>query len=345
MLESFVAYELLLRGVAVGGLAATAAGIWRVAARKPVGLAGLMLCAAATAHVFENSSAFSAEIGAFYVVVNFLSLGATGFIWLFVVTLFEDGKIEPRTIAPVASLMALGFIAYATGARPIWLIHKLCEAGFALHALSVVLRTWRDDLVQVRVQIRVPFVAIVALYAFLMAGLQIAGLRLPARDLINAAALAAIGLTGAAIFLRAPADLLGVAGPPHTPSTPAEAADRVLLDRLDQVMGSEEIWRREGLTIGALAEAVGAPEHRLRPLINDHLGHRNFAAFVNTRRIEAAKAALSDPAQARKTVAAIAFELGFGSLGPFNRAFKEATGVTPTEFRRNTPSPNPENPR
>jgi AraC-like DNA-binding protein len=71
-------------------------------------------------------------------------------------------------------------------------------------------------------------------------------------------------------------------------------------------------------------------------LINDHSGHRNFAAFVNARRIDAAKRRLADPAHARTTVAAIAFELGFGSLGPFNRAFKEATGKTPTEWRRET---------
>ncbi len=110
-------------------------------------------------------------------------------------------------------------------------------------------------------------------------------------------------------------------------------------------MDAGEAWRREGLTIGALAEEVGVPEHRLRRLINDNLGHRNFAAFVNTRRIEAAKALLADPAQARTTVAAIAFELGFGSLGPFNRAFKEATGKTPTEWRaRANASPKPEIP-
>ena len=31
---------------------------------------------------------------------------------------------------------------------------------------------------------------------------------------------------------------------------------------------------------------------------------------------------------------AIAFDLGYGSLGPFNRAFRAATEVTPTEWRR-----------
>ncbi len=68
---------------------------------------------------------------------------------------------------------------------------------------------------------------------------------------------------------------------------------------------------------------------------------------MNARRIEAERQILCDPAQARTTVAAVAFDLGFGSLGPFNRAFKEETGQTPTEWRRQaleTGSPIPENP-
>jgi AraC-like DNA-binding protein len=33
-------------------------------------------------------------------------------------------------------------------------------------------------------------------------------------------------------------------------------------------------------------------------------------------------------------VLTIALEVGYGSIGPFNRAFKERFGVTPTEYRR-----------
>lgn len=331
MSDAVVAYELVLRGIAIGALISAAAGIWRAARGKPVGLAALMLCITTIGHVLESSPTLRAQSGAVYFAVNFLSLGATGFVWLFVVALFEDRRIGLKTLAPVAGLIALGLIAYASAIRPVWLIQKVFEAGLALHALSVVLRTWRGDLVEARLRVRVPFVAIVAFYTLLMAGLQIAGLQLPARDLINGAALATLGLAGAAIFLRAPADLLGVIKPAETPP---DAADRPALEKLNQAMDSGEIWRREGLTIGALAEAVGVPEHRLRPLINGHLGFRNFAAFVNARRIEAAKRLLVDPAKGRVTIAAIAYDLGFGSLGPFNRAFKEATGVTPTEFRR-----------
>ena len=112
-----------------------------------------------------------------------------------------------------------------------------------------------------------------------------------------------------------------------------DAADNHDLTRLQSVMGAEG-WRREGLTIGDLARELDLPEHRLRRLINQRLGHRNFAEFVNGHRIQAAKARLGDPREARTTVAAIAFDLGYGSLGPFNRSFRAATGVTPTDYRR-----------
>ena len=44
--------------------------------------------------------------------------------------------------------------------------------------------------------------------------------------------------------------------------------------------------------------------------------------------------ALADPSQAEVPVITIAMDAGFQSLGPFNRAFKATTGVTPTEYRR-----------
>jgi AraC-like DNA-binding protein len=98
-------------------------------------------------------------------------------------------------------------------------------------------------------------------------------------------------------------------------------------------MQDEQVFRREGLTIGALAAQLGLPEYRLRRVINGELGHRNFNAYLNAHRIAWARAALADPARAGEPVLGIALEAGFQSLGPFNRAFKADTGLTPTEFR------------
>ncbi len=104
--------------------------------------------------------------------------------------------------------------------------------------------------------------------------------------------------------------------------------------RLLRLMADERIYRHDNITIGTLATKLRIPEYRLRRLINQRLGYRNFNVFLNNHRIEEAKAALADPTQAEVPVITIAMDAGFQSLGPFNRAFKATTGVTPTEYRR-----------
>lgn len=99
-------------------------------------------------------------------------------------------------------------------------------------------------------------------------------------------------------------------------------------------MTVNRVYRQEGLTIGPLAQLQGLPEYRLLRLINQGLGYRNFNTFLNHYRLTDAKAALADPSQAATTILTIALDAGFTSLGPFNRAFKTGTGVTPSEFRR-----------
>ena len=112
------------------------------------------------------------------------------------------------------------------------------------------------------------------------------------------------------------------------------ARDQKLVAALMRLMGDERIYRHDNVTIGTLATKLAIPEYRLRRLINQRLGYRNFNVFLNEHRIAEAKAALADPSQAEVPVITIAMDAGFQSLGPFNRAFKATTGVTPTEYRR-----------
>ncbi|MEL7453369.1 MAG: AraC family transcriptional regulator [Pseudomonadota bacterium] len=106
--------------------------------------------------------------------------------------------------------------------------------------------------------------------------------------------------------------------------------------RLIAIMETEKAYAEPGLTIGALADRVGIPEHQLRALINRSMGHRNFAAFLNHYRIEAAKTVLVDPEHARLPILTIAMDAGFASLAPFNRAFKQLVGQTPSDYRTTT---------
>jgi len=122
----------------------------------------------------------------------------------------------------------------------------------------------------------------------------------------------------------------GQTSPPNDPN------ERHDLETVERLIETEDLYLRPGLTIAGLAVEAGLPEHRLRRLINTHLGYRNFADFLNHYRIAAARERLSCVEERNIPVLTIAMDLGYGSLGPFNRAFKERTGLTPTEFRKKT---------
>jgi AraC-like DNA-binding protein len=124
----------------------------------------------------------------------------------------------------------------------------------------------------------------------------------------------------------------GPATPP--PAAPGDAQEASWLDALRVLMDVHKIYREEGFGIALLASRLGLPEYRLRRLINQRLGHRNFTDFVNLYRLAEAMAALSDPGQAQVPILTIALDAGFQSIGPFNRAFKAHAGLTPSEFRR-----------
>jgi AraC-like DNA-binding protein len=118
---------------------------------------------------------------------------------------------------------------------------------------------------------------------------------------------------------------------------PAVALSRLeqsVLDRLTQRFVAERLYARESLTIVELADLLGTQEHVLRRVINHGLGFRNFNDFLHTHRLKEAAGRLGDPQLSRIPVLTIALEVGYGSIGPFNRAFKERFGVTPTEYRR-----------
>lgn len=115
------------------------------------------------------------------------------------------------------------------------------------------------------------------------------------------------------------------------PSEPAGAIDKEVATALDRSFSDERYYRTEGLTIRQLAAHLGLQEYRLRRHINGGLGHRNFNEFLNRFRVqEACELLVSQPGL---PVVRIALDLGYRSLGSFNRAFREHTGTTPTGFR------------
>jgi len=112
----------------------------------------------------------------------------------------------------------------------------------------------------------------------------------------------------------------------------AERAD-VIQHRLDCYMQSERPYLNADLTITALAKRMAVPRHHLTEVINAR-HQKNFFNFVNEYRIQAVKQAMKDPAQVKQTLLDIAYASGFNSKSSFNTAFKQQTGMTPSQFRR-----------
>jgi AraC-like DNA-binding protein len=279
------------------------------------------------------------------VIFRVLASPVAGLFWLFALTIFADWKVTPLTLAPAAILLVTGMAqpyGQETVLTGLWSARNLLGAILAVHAGVLILRGWAGDLVERRRRFRALLLSLSCLMVLVEVGAGFmfrvtqdpAWLAMVVGRPIGGLVVAALILALAGIALTVQPAAFGAArrAEPVVDGR-AEAADRQLIEQLNARM-ADEAWRREGLTIGDLAQELNAPEHRLRRLINQRLGHRNFADFLNGHRIAAAKRRLADPAEARTTVAAIAFDLGFGSLGPFNRAFRAATGATPTEWRR-----------
>ena len=375
-------FSELLLGLCAGALLAMAAAMLRAPrpAARWTGFAFFLTSAFFAIKLWcDSTHAFPVEIR---MVIGVTAMTSVGWFWLMVMALFEDrDEFRPIMFAAPAGLFLFGILhQYPISAiNPvIWTGSTILQAGLAIAALVIVLRSWKNDLVETRRQIRGPFMIAVSLYILSLNGFDIWEMfgDAPAwYPMVNAFMFAGCVLAGAFAFLEARGAMFGAetaTAPPVPPpmrTVPAEhagsangramngapgngvsalALDRAAkadLDRLEMLMSTQQVWKEEGLTIAGLALRANMPESQLRRLINDRLGYRNFPSYVKAHRIAAAKSRLSDPNEARVSISAIAYDIGFASLGPFNRAFREETGVAPSEWRRSAlvePSPIPE---
>jgi AraC-like DNA-binding protein len=333
--------EVLVRGAAVGGFLGLAIAVGRGGASS-ARVTGALFCLGAASHTVTQYPILRAAIGWAWPLVWTLSEAAAGLFWAFAMELFADRRLSMMSrFLPAGVLLAISICALMSP-QPLKIMlliaHNIAGAVLMVHVLAMIAAEWRGDLIEPRRRLRGPILAAAALYVLVLAGVEsaeILGRSAAALSPVAAVLLLTLSLASIAAFLRADPALFGTSRPgAPAQSMPVLAQDLPLMARLRELLERDEVWRRETLGIGELAGMLDAPQHRLRKLINEGLGYRNFAAFLNEPRIAAARRALSDPAQGRTAVSAIAYKVGFGSLGPFNRAFKEATGRTPTEWRR-----------
>jgi AraC-like DNA-binding protein len=90
------------------------------------------------------------------------------------------------------------------------------------------------------------------------------------------------------------------------------------------------------LTLADLSPAVVAKRQRISESYIRKLFEgegTSFSEFVLTRRLFRVHRLLMDPRRVNQSIASLAFEVGFGDLSYFNRAFKRFYGATPSEIR------------
>lgn len=285
----------------------------------------------------------------FGIVLNWLLLfGAAivpGLFWLFARTWFNDesriGWLSWAIVLILPAALATALTYYGKATPSVMVIAIPTRILSFILAIAGLWAAWRgraDDLIEARRRLRLQLIWAVGGFVIFtnFAEVLVNTNRAPdiLRSVIEVGILALTAtLCGAMFGFRQP-DLF--AGNPRA-AAPEKADDAwmpALAMRLAAHMEQERAYRDDGLTIAKLAAVLGEQEYRLRRLINGHLGHRNFAAFLSGYRLGEVKAALSDEAQAEVPILTIALDAGFGSLGPFNRAFRDAQGCTPSEYRR-----------
>ncbi|MBL4820747.1 MAG: AraC family transcriptional regulator [Gammaproteobacteria bacterium] len=105
-------------------------------------------------------------------------------------------------------------------------------------------------------------------------------------------------------------------------------------DSFNRVFMEKKMYTEAGLTIVSLAKKLKLPEYRLRAFIHKTLGYRNFNAMLHQYRVKDACEVLADPQNKNTPVLTIALQVGYQSITPFNNAFREIVGATPSEYRK-----------
>jgi AraC-like DNA-binding protein len=344
--------EVILRTAAVLVLVALGCAILASRRRDHTPLLGALGCAAVAAYVVTSAAGAEAWLGAWLFPLTALCVAKAALFWLFARGLFAEAfRLRAQHAAVIGATVAYGLwqqlvFVPAVHAGRASLREQLAAAGFELWVLVLVLLALAEayrglavDLVERRRRLRVLFVAGVA--AFLAAAVIVQAYNLAQgsvtpKPLVTANLALIVTAALAALWNLVQVRTASWLDPEPAIARPAELTrlEQQVLRSLQSEIDVRHAYREEGLTIGALAGRLGTREQVLRRVINRGLGYRNFNDFLHALRIREACDRLRRAEDARLPVLSIALGVGYGSIGPFNRAFKARMGMTPTRFRQ-----------
>ena len=321
-------------------------------ARRNVQLAALICLNAACARLLARQeysfwipAAYDIDVGMLASPMNLLRNMTPGLFMVLCHSLFREGRRLPRWLlgAFVAQCLLEEPVPLLLGSHAAqYDLLKVMPASlqllFVCFGMYWTLSGWRADLVEDRRRLRKIFIAIVGTFVFAM----ILGERL----LIpwQSAALFDLHITLSMVGALLSSVMLWIMFRPDAAAylDPFRSEGRVAVERppddsdlesLRRVLDVERVYHDSELTVASLAARVAIPEYRLRRVIHERLQYRNFNALLHRYRIEEACVLLADAEQRHLPILTIALTVGYNSINPFNRAFRELKGMTPSEFR------------
>ncbi len=331
--------ETALRGGVIALLLVIGALAARDARRSAQDRYSALYALFAIAYLIESAPALAPSTALWVRAIRLVSILNPAMFWLWVKAQIDDPFVPSwRNWLPFAGLGALGLWAMAVNRALPW--HAVQYASLVLVGLGVrqALAGRGGDLVENRRRLRLALAVVAGIYIVVIEFIAFGVFGFGGIGTTIGLELALASYVALGIALRVTREPMvapvALPLPAIRPVAPADPEEARLLDALRRAMDVEKAYREESCGIAGLAARLGIPEYRLRRLINQRLGHRNFTTYVNGYRLAETTAALADPAQARVPILTIALDAGFRSLGPFNRAFKAHTGMTPTDFRR-----------
>ncbi len=333
-------WDVMLRGGTVGILLLLAVNHLSHTGSKIVGRLGALFFLSISAYAVISLPIAASVIEPVRLVFVIVAAYAIVFFWWFVLTILQNTdtwrywQVFPFLLVTILVVMRFN-ASDLLDENMYHLFHQVISVAIVGHIFWLCVMERDDDLLESRRLLRLIFVVLTSLFgSAIIAGELILGTAAPPVMVVHLLSMALFGAVFlyAALSLRL-TDIFDVDEIPKKETSEPTVIDNKHYAALMTAM-NKGAYLETGLTIGKLAAQTNIPEHRLRYLINKELGFKNFSSFLNQRRIADAKTILSDPASVEKQVLLIALDLGYGSIGPFNRAFKTDTGMTPSAYRQ-----------
>ena len=332
---------------------AAALGVASVARGPRTLEAGLMaaLSAAIVAHVVLGrqdygawtAPSFRIDVGAATPWLDVLRNTTPALFMILVHQRFTDEARPPSWLLALIALQ-LGLegplrLTGATSGFSAEIAPTLLQALFAGAAAWWILADWRGDLIEARRRSRA--LVLLVLAVSIVASSVLLRVVIPSGSranydahvmlsVCNLVLLLSLVVRGGGKDLRREAPAQARTLPRAQPSTAEDAAAR----RLETLLAVELVYREPDLSLARLAARAGLPAYRLRRLIHQRLGFRNFASFLHAHRVADVVRGLDDPRLRRTPILTLAFDAGYRSVNTFNRGFREVMGVTPSAYRR-----------